>query len=386
MRIAVIGDTHLGRTLYGYDLTPSIRGTMYSFFRFCQEQKVDVAVHLGDLFDSPRPTLVLEKVAIQWANEFERAGIDLHLLVGNHDVIAKGGISSALAPLKAIRYQHVMVHERPQCVRTPSKQLDLMFIPFPSPALYSSASERLSGIYDALGQVRGTAVVFSHLNVVGATMGEQDWVYRGGDYSLPSELAHDEKVALVVSGHIHKQQWLPGRHLVLGSSQRLRFGEHEDPCNFLLLDDPEGKDGCTFHETGRGADEIPHQLEMVVWEADASAWGNDNVAPSDEMDLWQDAPVIESSSIVKLQPFVDEHSCIDWRKMEELLYGAGAAFVKVMSPIFVTRKEKQRPSAAVVGEPVRAAAHFIKARIKEPSERKAVMRIFRRLQEAVDAD
>ncbi len=386
MRIAVCGDSHLGRHLYGYDLTPSIRARLYSFFPLCRDSRVEDAVHLGDLFDSPRPPLALETVAIQWCNEFERAGIDLHLLVGNHDIISKGGASSALASLKAIRYQHVRVHERPQCVHTAAGDPDLMFVPFPSPALHSSASECLSRIYDALGQARCPVVVFSHLNVEGAKMGAQDWVYRGGDYSLPSEIAHESEVALVVSGHIHKQQWLPGRHLVLGSSQRLRFGEHEDPCNFLLLDDPEGKDGCTLHETGCGADEIPHQLEMVVWEADASAWGNDGVAPSDEMDLLQGAPAIPSSSIVKLQPIVDEHSCIDWRKMEELLYRAGAAFVKVMGPIFVKRKEKQRPTAAVVGEPVRAAAHFIKARIKDLNERKAVMRIFRRLQETVDAD
>lgn len=377
MRVAVIGDTHLGRTLYGYDLTPSIRSTMYSFFRFCQEHDIKTAVHLGDLFDTPRPHLALEKLAIQWCNEFERAGIALHLLVGNHDVVSKGGINSALAPLKAIDYQHVMVHEAPLRLPTGSEGTDLVFVPFPSPALYDEVSGWLSDIQAAMSKVQGQAIIFSHLNVEGAKLGEQDWVYRGGDYSIPPELPHIDSTALVVSGHIHKQQWLPGRHVALGASQRLRFSEHRNPVNFLLLDSPEGKDGCELYETGCA-------IELLLWEADASAWGGGGTPP-DGNDLLASCPDVEGM-LVKVQPFVDEQTSIDWGRVEGALYESGAEHVTVLSPIFAKRKEKQKPKAAVVGEPVKAAAFFIKSRIKDQPERKAVMRTFKRLQQGVDAD
>lgn len=370
MKVAVIGDTHLGRTLYGYDLTPSIRATLYSFFRFCQEHEVKTAVHLGDLFDTPRPSLAMEKLAIQWCNEFERAGIKLHLLVGNHDVVSKG-VFSALSPLKAIDYQHVRVHETP-CVTG-----GLVFLPFPSPAIYESHSGWLGEIDGIMKADLGNCIVFAHLNVEGATMGEQDWVYRGGDYSLPTYVPHEDSVALVVSGHIHKHQWGSGRHLMLGASQKLRFNEREDPpCVFALLNDPEGKDGVELYDTGT-------QVELVQWELDASAWGCGGEAPN-ESELLHELPDVEGT-LVKLQPFVDEHTSIDWGRIEAALYENGAEFVKVLSPVFVKRKEKQKPKATVVGEPLKAAAFFIKARIKEHDERKAVMRAFRRLQEDVDA-
>lgn len=376
MRVAVIGDTHLGRSLYGYDLTPSIRATMYSFFRFCQAHRVDVAVHLGDLFDGPRPHLALEKLAIQWCNEFERAGIQLHLLAGNHDVVSKGGIFSALAPLKAIDYKHVHVHDTMSTYRR-HQDAELLFAPFPSPAAYDGHADWLVQLSILRAHCKRNVIIFSHLNVEGAKLGEQDWVYRGGDYSLPYGWPMEDDVALVVSGHIHKQQWGRGRHLLLGAAQRLRFCERYDPCSFALLDNPEGKDGCTLHETGRA-------IELTQWDADASAWGGGGAAASTD-DLLSEMPDVDGM-IVKVQPFVDESSAVDWAKVEGVLYEHGAEHVNVLSPIMVKRKEKQKPKAAVVGEPVKAAAFFIKTRIKEQDERKAVMRVFRRLQEDVDAE
>ena len=135
MRIGIIGDTHLGRKLYGYDLTGAIRRVMYKFFEFCVNEQVDLAVHLGDMFDTITPTIAHQKLAVQWLNEFERAGIQLRVLTGNHEVSAGSKATTALDCIKAIPYKYVDVVKYPLAL-SPADSPELLFLPFPAPGSF----------------------------------------------------------------------------------------------------------------------------------------------------------------------------------------------------------------------------------------------------------
>jgi len=251
--LAVLGDLHLGRSLFGFDLTPFIRGTMYRFFHYCRAKDALAAVVLGDIYDRPRPSIELEKIVMQWAQEFNRAQIRLYLMAGNHDVISKAGLISALDVIKAANLEYVHIMDRP--IRCSCAGVPLVFAPFPSPSTEELWQSQLEAAC-----ADPEFVAFTHLNVEGAKLGDQEWIYRGGDHDLPDLL--QEHAEMIVNGHIHKQQRVGNVHM-LGAAQRLRFSERNNRCSFGWLPDP-GKLLKTDHEG----------IKLRQIEIDVSAWGN----------------------------------------------------------------------------------------------------------------
>jgi hypothetical protein len=229
MKIAVIGDTHLGRKLKSFNLTPYIFDVMNDFFYFCIKNNVDMAIHMGDVFDTPRPDVDLVSKLILWVNAFEENKTPLFLLTGNHDVVSGCRSYSALEPLKNFRYQHVTV------VDSPMVEEECLFLPFPSFSLYENSREWELEVSEIIKN-RSFKYVFSHLNIDGIPLGEQDWVYRGGSYNLPLRELKDKDLHIrLVNGHIHKKQWFSNVDIV-GSAQRLRFSERTHHPAFMLYD------------------------------------------------------------------------------------------------------------------------------------------------------
>lgn len=354
MRIAILGDTHLGRKLKGYDLTTAIRDELYGFHAACRENHISTAVHLGDLFDTPRPALEHEKIAIQWCNEFERSGIQLYLLTGNHDVLAAGSVASALDLIKAFPYKHVRVIDRP-CV------IDAMlFLPFPSSSLYESQSAWLDAIYVVLGDVSRAEVAFTHLNISGVEIGEQEWVYRGGDYLLPEVMW--SVVDVLFAGHIHKPQTRlvgeDGIIYVVGAAQRFSFAERNNAIAFHIYDNVSV---TTLDRKG---------LPLVQLEVDATCWAG---SIGDVQ-----------GSIVKVKPFAVDGATVDMAAIEEHLYQKGAVHVCFDVVTRETAEQEQRVQP-VNREPLKAAAEFIKTtrRTSSMEEKKALYSRFKTIHRKV---
>jgi len=98
MKIAVIGDAHLGKAQKGiaerendiYDL----------FLRICKrikDERAEIACFLGDLFDSSHPPIKSISVALQGLEIFAVNNIKVILIAGNHDIPS---IKSRMCPLE----------------------------------------------------------------------------------------------------------------------------------------------------------------------------------------------------------------------------------------------------------------------------------------------
>lgn len=381
---ATIGDLHLGRSLYGFDLTESTRSIMYRFFRLCVERKADYAVQLGDLFDSSRPAPGLEKIAIQWCNEFERARIYLYLMTGNHDVVSKPGHVSALDAIKAHPYHYVRVIDRPTVDVLPGIHgHTLLFMPFPSTSTYLDQKDWRRSVLEALRAARrkrAPVVAYAHLDAAGAVWGSQDVILRGSDFAIPEKVCRCNQVRQIINGHVHRPQKL-GRVLVQGAAQRLRIDE-ADHARFFY-----------FHRNGKplhkGKVKIRDAVQMVDLEIDASVGsevevdGVDwTVASQAELieRVTQDHVLVSEGAVVRLRCWVNENTAIDWSKVEAAIYDAGAKFVY---PIVPQRKTEARTEAdrSLSIDPAKAARSFIKQRVPDKSERAAVMREFTSLRE-----
>lgn len=388
MRIALCGDLHLGRSLYGFDLSPYIQRCMWDFFALCSRLRVDAAVQLGDIFDRPTPTEEQRKIVAQWCNEFERAGIPLFILVGNHDAMAKHGASSALQYLKAgSKTSNPWIVDRPLVLSPGDDEqtnANLVFLPFPSSGIYDTHQEYEEDVEEALEDLdqRHQNIFFAHLNVDGAKLGNQEFVYRGADYSLPELIG---KAPNVFCGHIHKPQTIRGVEVV-GAADRLRFDESGQERFFgLVTVDPERQyepDGITFKRYLR-----TNALNLVELEIDASGMNRPERAPNTEEVIADIARADINRAIIKITPFVDKHTMVDWSAVQNWLYADGAVHVHLAPPTHIKQESKRKSRKAVtVKEPEQAARSFIKERVTSEKERACLIDQFLQCLKGVQDD
>ena len=374
MKIAVTGDSHLGRTLYGFDLTSNIRRTMYRFFRWCANQKVDAVVHLGDVGDRPVWSEHQQKILIQWCNEFERAELPLFLLTGNHDVLSKHGVASALDIIKTARHSFVNVVDRPQHIMIATgKGVDwamseMLFLPFPSPSIYREDEDWIADIKAAQSEIVDSCVCFAHLNVDGARMGEQEVIFRGADYTIPDRILDDDRIRLVVNGHIHKPQKV-GKVLMPGAAERLNFSERNNDVRFICID-TESLDVKKY--------KIKQAYSLIQIDIDASGWAYET--PLTTEDVLADLGDVPDNCLIKVQPFVDEQTTIDWPSVENTLYNKDAVYVVIAPPVLAQRKRKKSQGTLTSDSPMGLAKRFLRRRVHDKAERLALLKMFKRLQ------
>jgi DNA repair exonuclease SbcCD nuclease subunit len=123
MRVAAMGDAHLGRSYYSYTTPDGFnqreRDFEESFTRAVElalAQSPDLLVWLGDIFDHPRPTYRSYRIAQKALVRIREHGTPLVLITGNHDtprLPGTGSPYSALADLfPEFHFAHRMAYER----------------------------------------------------------------------------------------------------------------------------------------------------------------------------------------------------------------------------------------------------------------------------------
>ena len=123
MRIAALGDAHLGRSYYSLTAPNGVNRRELDFeesFRAAVDlalaQSPDLVVWLGDIFDHPRPTYRSYRIAQRALVTIRDHGVPLVVITGNHDtprLPGTGSPYSALADLfPDVRFAHRMAYER----------------------------------------------------------------------------------------------------------------------------------------------------------------------------------------------------------------------------------------------------------------------------------
>lgn len=363
---AVLGDLHLGRVLYGMDMTPEIRRIMWQFLSFCIQHGVSKAIQLGDVFDTPTPSEVHRKLLVQWLNEFERAKICLVVLTGNHDVMGRRGAVSALESIRVMnKWNYVRIVDRPLF------EFGHLYLPFPSPAIWESDQEWMEEVLWVADSINWPTTIFCHLNIEGARMGAQEWAYRGEDKVLPPGVYRDKGVDAVFAGHIHKPQRIgKDKVYVVGAASRLRFDEADEDRIFALRTE----DSLKFVR-------VPGQvLRTIELDASGASYGGDPPSTDELKSSFSHMDV--KDALVKVAPVVDDTSFVSWREIESELYGMGAKHVAMAPPVRVRVKEKRRRRK--VGEKLTHEGHaksFLRNKVQDKGERRAIWKMYQELKE-----
>lgn len=123
MRIAALGDAHLGRSYYPYTTDGGVNQREADFeesfaaaVELALDQKPDLVVWLGDIFDHPRPTYRSYRVAQRALSRVRDHGVRAVLITGNHDtprIPGKGSPYSTLADtFPEMHFAHRLAYER----------------------------------------------------------------------------------------------------------------------------------------------------------------------------------------------------------------------------------------------------------------------------------
>lgn len=123
MKVAAIGDAHLGRSYYSFTTPEGINQRERDFeasfeaaVELALQQSPDLVVWLGDVFDHPRPTYRSFRVAQRALTRIRDHGIPAVVISGNHDTPRLPGTGSPYSALADtfpyVRFAHRMAYER----------------------------------------------------------------------------------------------------------------------------------------------------------------------------------------------------------------------------------------------------------------------------------
>jgi exonuclease SbcD len=260
MRLLHTSDWHVGRKIRGRSRADEHRAVLAEIVDIAGEERVDVTLVAGDLFDisSPSP----EDEAIVYRALLDLADLGPVVVVGgNHDNAAR---LEAVKPLLDLgRIKVVARPTRPDdggLIEFDSLDLSVAALPFISQRGIVRAAELMeldsdqhsqgyderlrriiAGLTEDMGPDR-VNVVAGHVTVYGAETGggERDAHIFG--YAIPPQ-AFPGSLSYVALGHLHRQQRVPASAPVWysGSPMQLDFGEVADVKGVLVVDAEPGK-------------------------------------------------------------------------------------------------------------------------------------------------
>jgi exonuclease SbcD len=286
MRLLHTSDWHVGRKIRGRSRAEEHRAVLSEIVGIAGEERVDVTLVAGDLFDisSPSP----EDEAIVYRALLDLADIGPVVVVGgNHDSAAR---LEAVKPLLELgRVAVVARPTRPEDGgRMVFEPLDLVVaaLPFVSQRAIVKAAEIMDldpdqhaqGYEERLRRIIAWLtedmapdrinVVAGHLTVYGAEAGGGEREAHIFGYAIPPQ-AFPGGLSYVALGHLHRQQRVPASAPVWysGSPMQLDFGEVDDSKGVLVVDVEPGKPASVAAHPitrGTGLVQIRGTLEQVL--------------------------------------------------------------------------------------------------------------------------
>ena len=224
MKIAIITDTHFGarndNTNFNDYFYQFYEG---QFFPFLQQNNIKTVIHLGDVMD--RRKFISYRIAKVFRERFilpfNHLGIQLHMLVGNHDIFFKNTNDvNSLNELLGGRFNNIHLYAEAQEVTFDG--LPILFMPWINSTNY---------IY-SMGMIDETKadICMGHLDINGFAMNKGQILAEHG-YDKSTFRRFDT----VMSGHFHHKSD-DGQIFYLGTPYELYWNDHNDPKGFHVFD------------------------------------------------------------------------------------------------------------------------------------------------------
>lgn len=241
IRILFFSDTHLGFDYPVRSKRPAPHRRGEQFFRNFETalaygvEHCDLIIHGGDFFHRSRPHPSIVDRAYLTLADAASAGVPIVVVPGNHE-------RSVLPPSLWLSHQNLTIVGEPTAlaIDVGGRRLEIVGVPH-----LNDVRGRMKETLAALPRIENAThrLCVIHQAVDGSTVGPADFTFLNrGDTVARHELDHG--FDLVLSGHIHRHQLLPGRPPVLhcGSTERTSRAEIAEQKGFATIDlgHPEG--------------------------------------------------------------------------------------------------------------------------------------------------
>jgi DNA repair exonuclease SbcCD nuclease subunit len=221
-RVALITDTHFG-VKKGNQSFHDYFEKFYSetFFPKIDELGIDTVIHLGDCFDVRKG---IDYWSLDWAKRvvfdplFER-GIEVHIIVGNHDIFYKQSLKINSPGLNLTEYTNIKVYDSPQTAII--KNTKVFMVPWICEDNAQEFTEELA--------YSEAEVCMGHLELAGFYANKDYQCQHGTNSQIFSHFRQ------VFSGHFHKRS-SSGNVTYLGNPYQMYWNDEGDTRGFHIYD------------------------------------------------------------------------------------------------------------------------------------------------------
>ena len=218
MKIAILGDTHFGMRGDSIAFHNHYR-KFYNdiFFPYLKEHGINTIFQLGDLFDRRKyiSFYSLSLCRSYFFDEIARNNINLHTLLGNHDITFRNTLELNSPNLLLKDYNNIAIYDSP----TSWNGIDI--IPW---ICRDNQAEVLSFIKESSNQI-----CLGHFELAGFEMDRGNICHEGMDASVLN------KYDLVLSGHFHHKS-NNGSIVYVGTPGEMTWADYNDDRGFHILD------------------------------------------------------------------------------------------------------------------------------------------------------
>lgn len=222
MKLCILGDTHFGARGDSLDFHNYFK-KFYDeiFFPYLVENKINVVVQMGDLFDRRKfinfNSLYLSRK--YFFNKLKENNINLYTLIGNHDVAFKNTLEVNSPSLLLNEYDNVFLIEDFHTEIFEGVSVDIV------PWICSDNEEE---IFQKIKNSK-SQICFGHFEIDGFEM-DRGNVHQGGlDRKTLS------KYDIVLSGHFHHKSSSDNITYV-GTPYEMTWSDYNDPKGFHIFD------------------------------------------------------------------------------------------------------------------------------------------------------
>jgi exonuclease SbcD len=271
IRVIHTADLHIGMENYGrWNPATGLHGRLEDYLAsldqvvdFALAEDADVFLVAGDIYKTKDPTPTQQREFARRVKRLAGAGVQVVLLVGNHDMPNRHGDANPLDIYASLELPGVTIFRRPDLVTLETRKGPLQIAALPHlPRSFLMAreqtmprslqeSERLlerviDEVLEALASEVDPAVpalLTAHLSVDVATLGSERDLMLGKGLTVPLSALARKPYDYVAMGHIHKHQVLGDSPACVypGSLDRIDFGEADDEKGFYVVDVARGR-------------------------------------------------------------------------------------------------------------------------------------------------
>ena len=222
MKIAIVTDTHFGARNdnlnfndYFYKFYDNI------FFPTLKERDITTCVHMGDVVD--RRKYISYRIAndfrSRFIERFKELGIDLHIIIGNHDTYYKN--TNEVNSMDELVGEDILttIYSEPQVVEF--DETPILFMPWINANNYDKSIKLLN--------TAKSDIIMGHLGIAGFEM-------YSGQVSLEGyKKEMFRRFDTVFSGHFHHKSD-DGQIYYLGTPYEITWSDYNDPKGFHIFD------------------------------------------------------------------------------------------------------------------------------------------------------